>query len=105
MVVSTFACNSMNEDGRLTLLSGIERFIFIAFRLSRAMSNYRSSVYYGITREVYNNRKSAHDVLHLIEEDLKWTHKEDGHFKSSYFKVTYTANFNQEETDSMVGMD
>ena len=86
LVVSTFACNSMNEDGRLTLLSGIERFIFIAFRLSRAMSNYRSSVYYGITREVYNNRKSAHDVLHLIEEDLKWTHKEDGHFKSSYFK-------------------
>ena len=34
LVVSTFACNSMNEDGRLSLLSGIERFILIAFRLS-----------------------------------------------------------------------
>lgn len=86
LVMSSFCSNSVTEKDRIILLSNIERFIFVAFRLSRAMSNYRNSSYFNITRELYNGKKTVSDVINLLNEDLKWTYEENGNFKYSYFK-------------------
>jgi len=86
LVMSSFCSNSVTEDDRITLLKNIERFIFVAFRLSRAMSNYRNSSYFNVTRDLYNGQKSVDDVLKLLEDDLKWTNEENGNYKYSYFK-------------------
>lgn len=86
LVMSSFCSSAVSENDRITLLSNIERFIFIAFRLSRAMSNYRNSSYFNVTRELYNGQKSVVDVINLLNEDLKWTNEENGNYKYSYFK-------------------
>lgn len=86
LLMSAYSTKSISEKDRITLLGSIERFIFIAFRMSRAMSNYRNSSYYNVTRELYKGEKSVSDVLNLLEEDLKWTNEENGNYKYSYFK-------------------
>lgn len=86
LVMSSFCSQTVSEKERITLLTHIERFIFIVFRLSRAMSNYRNSSYYNVTRELYNGHKSVSDVINLLNEDLKWTNGENGNYKYSYFK-------------------
>ena len=84
--MSSFCSRSISSEDRVILLTNIERFIFIAFRMSRAMSNYRNSSYYNITRELYYGKKSVNDVLNLLKEDLDWTKEENGNYKYSYFK-------------------
>ena len=86
LVMAAFSSSSVSENDRITLMTNIERFIFVVFRLSRAMSNYRNSSYFNVTRELYNGQKSVADVLNLLEDDLKWTTEENGNYKYSYFK-------------------
>ena len=86
LVMSSFCSDYVSENDRLKLLSNIERFIFIAFRLSRAMSNFRNSSYYNATRELYNGQKSVVNIIDILNEDLKWTNEENGNYKYSYFK-------------------
>lgn len=86
LIMSSFCSRSISSEDRVILLTNIERFIFIAFRMSRAMSNYRNSSYYNITRELYYGKKSVNDVLNLLKEDLDWTKEENGNYKYSYFK-------------------
>lgn len=86
LIMSSYCSSSVNKNDRICLLENIERFIFIAFRLSRAMSNYRNSSYYNVTRELYKGEKTVSDVLNLLEDDLKWTKEENGNYKYSYFK-------------------
>jgi len=76
LIMSSFCSGSLSSEDRVILLTNIERFIFIAFRMSRAMSNYRNSSYYNITRELYYGKKSVNDVLNLLKEDLDWTKEE-----------------------------
>ena len=86
LVMAAFCSSSVSDNDRITLMTNIERFIFVVFRLSRAMSNYRNSSYFNVTRELYNGQKSVADVLNLLEDDLKWTTEENGNYKYSYFK-------------------
>jgi len=86
LVMSSYCSSAVSGSDRIKLLSNIERFIFIAFRLSRAMSNYRNSSYFNVTRELYNGQKSVADVINLLNEDLYWTNDENGNYKYSYFK-------------------
>jgi len=86
LVMSTYCSKSVSQDDRIMLLKNIERFIFIAFRLSRAMSNYRSSSYYNATRELHRGEKSIHDILEMLKEDLNWSNEENGNYKYSFFK-------------------
>ena len=69
----------------ITLMTNIERFIFIVFRLSRAMSNYRKASYHNVTNDCIMVKNQS-DVLNLLEDDLKWTTEENGNYKYSYFK-------------------
>ncbi len=83
------ACLLRTEQGdvqRLALLSAIERFIFISFRLCRTPSNYRSSAYYRSARSVYKGDVSVEMIIEDLSRDLEWAFEDDGSFDTSYFE-------------------
>jgi uncharacterized protein with ParB-like and HNH nuclease domain len=86
LVMAAFANQKITPEERKSLLKAIERFIFLAFRLSRAMANFRSSVYYNAARELYYGEIKVSEITSSLNEDLKWTHNKDGSFKFSYFR-------------------
>jgi uncharacterized protein with ParB-like and HNH nuclease domain len=83
------ACLLRTEKGepqRLAVLSSIERFIFIAFRLCRSQANYRSSAYYRSSRSVYEGEVSVGSIVEDLNRDLEWAFEDDGSFDTSYFE-------------------
>lgn len=86
LVMSSFYNNQLEIQDRVTLLNAIERFIFIAFRISRAQSNFRNSVYFNAVRELAINQVTIDNLIHSLEWDLKWTKNEDGTLRISPFK-------------------
>ncbi len=86
LVLSTFANEDITEDERIVLFNAIERFIFLAFRVSRAQSNYRNSSYYKAARELYKKEKNISEITLMLNKDLKWTFNDDNTFKHSYFR-------------------
>ena len=85
LIMSSFCNERVVDTDRIKLLEAMERFIFIAFRLSRAQSNYRNSSYYNSTRELFYGNININDIIIMIDNDLKWTNNEDGTYKYSYF--------------------
>jgi uncharacterized protein with ParB-like and HNH nuclease domain len=86
LITAIYANEDFSNQSRVSILDKIERFIFIAYRLSRAQSNYRNSSYYNAARDLYFGDKTIEDVEEMMEEDLKWTKNEDGTYKYSYFR-------------------
>jgi uncharacterized protein with ParB-like and HNH nuclease domain len=86
LVTATFYNASMLEANRINLLNQIERFIFLGFRIQRAQSNYRNSVYYNATRQIANNEITTNELINTLEEDLKWIKEADGSLRISPFK-------------------
>jgi hypothetical protein len=86
LVLASFVQTNIGSEERIKLLTAIERFIFLEFRVSRAMSTYRSSVYYGAARDLYYENQSVSGIIASLEEDSKGLFNRDGSFKSSYFK-------------------
>ena len=56
-----------NETDLVNLFKAIERFIFIAFRIGMARSNYQSTVYYASARDVYNGTSTISEVTQNLE--------------------------------------
>jgi hypothetical protein len=74
------------DSDRILLLNEIERFIFISFRVCRALSNYRSSAYYRAARSIYMSEMSILDVITELNKDLSWVFNDNNVFKMSYFR-------------------
>lgn len=89
LIMALFLRTEKGEPQRLKLLNEIERFIFIAFRLCRAQSNYRSSSYYRLARTLYTSTNVEETLVYITDEmknDLAWAFEEDGTFKTSHFE-------------------
>lgn len=78
---------------RSQILRHIERFIFIAFRMSRLQSNYRSSVYYRAARSIYFGEIDANDVVAELEKDLQPVFVDGGASQVSSFSNTIRQKF------------
>lgn len=50
LVVASYVRSDISVESRIKLFKEIERFIFLAFRVGRAMSTYRKSAYYKLTK-------------------------------------------------------
>ncbi|MGK0269551.1 MAG: hypothetical protein ACI88H_000183 [Cocleimonas sp.] len=89
LIMALFLKTEKGDPQRLHLLNAIERFIFVAFRLCRTQSNYRSSSYYRFARTLYTSENVAETLVIIDKEltqDLAWTLEEDGTFKTSHFE-------------------
>ncbi|MHB1956656.1 MAG: DUF4268 domain-containing protein, partial [Sulfobacillus sp.] len=63
---------------RVRLFKRIERFIFIAFRLSSARANYRSSEFYNAARALDRGEIDFMEIERKLEHDLAYAFNEDG---------------------------
>lgn len=102
LIVSMFMITKVGDNDRLELLNAIERFIFLGFRISRAQSNYKSSQFYNITRElfIYNGRedsekegKSIKEIIKVLNDSLSWIYNTDGTFNHVSFKEYITNQY------------
>jgi uncharacterized protein with ParB-like and HNH nuclease domain len=96
LIMALFLKTEKGAPQRLHLLNAIERFIFVAFRLCRTQSNYRSSSYYRFARTLYTSENVAETLVSINKEltqDLAWTLEEDGTFKTSHFESFINKKF------------
>jgi hypothetical protein len=96
LVLASFVNKEIKSDERNTLLKAIERFIFLEFRVSRAMSTYRNSVYFKAARDLYYGQISISKIIDSLNEDSKGLFNKDGSFKFSYFSDYIYRKFTSE---------
>lgn len=66
-----------NESERIQIFQRIERFIFIAFRIGTARSNYRSSEFYGFARTLDCGEISPNEISNRLDIALKYAFDQD----------------------------
>jgi hypothetical protein len=96
LVSSLFSAKHITTAERVKVLQEIERFIFIAFRICRAQSNYGNSKYYNLARGIYRNELPIESILSALEENTQWTRNENGTLKTTSFLDYLDRKFNSD---------
>lgn len=86
-LIAAMLCRVTSEADRIALYQAVERFIFLAFRLGRSNSNFRSSVFYGLARQLYKGEIESSAILDQIGRDLGWCFREDGSYETQHFSA------------------
>jgi len=87
LIMAMILKNNASDGKRLIVLNEIERFIFVCFRLCRALSNYCSSDYYRAARSIYFGEMSLDQLVESLNENMLWVFEDDKKtFKTSYFE-------------------
>lgn len=73
------------EDDKLKLLTRIERFVFLAFRVGTARSNYRSSEFYKAARDLYRDETAIDEIARKLDTALGYAFNDDGSFRIEEF--------------------
>jgi len=98
LIMASFANENIQIEDRIKLFKAIERFIFINFRMSRAMSNHRSSHYYNAARELYKDKVSIDKLIEQLEWDMDYAFNENGSYKINYFTDYIEKRFSSNQT-------
>lgn len=90
LVTASFLSDEIDSKNRVALFTAIERFIFVAFRLSRSMANYRNSEFYRAARDLRTLALSCKDVVsrlnELVQEEFLETSENS---ENSYFYTQF----------------
>ncbi|NQX38829.1 DUF262 domain-containing protein [Pedobacter steynii] len=93
LVTASFLSKGLDSRKRVELFEAIERFIFIAFRLSRTVSSYRNSEFYRAARQLRNGEIDCVGLINLLNERMSFCfYKNDGDDKK-YFDHGYFRKF------------
>ena len=103
LVMSSFANEKITTDQRVGLFKGIERFIFIAFRLSQTRGNYRDSEFFNASKDLYNGTTSVEKIIKALNERLAFTFNDDGTFKLNSFQEFISNKFKYGSKDGFYG--
>jgi len=93
LVTVSFLLDNIKERQRIKLFKAIERFIFIAFRLSRAFSSYRNSEFYRAARQLRNGELSVNDIVKRLAQRMDYCFYNDEDETIAYFDYTYFQKF------------
>ena len=86
LVVVSFIRKDITSEKRVELFKEIERFIFIAFRLGRALSTYGNSEYYRLTKQLQSGDVSIEQVIDSIRNRVEGWLSPATKFDIQYFK-------------------
>lgn len=103
LVMSAYMKQDIKSEDRIELLKNIERFIFIAFRLSQIKGNYGSSEFYNASRDLYYSKKNIKEVIDILNERLLPIFNEDGTFKLNSFNDFILNKFKYGRKDGFYG--
>jgi hypothetical protein len=84
-----------DETNRLQVLQGIERFIFLAYRVMGARSNYGSSEFYNLARSIQIGEASTVDVTRHLDEALGYAFNDDGSLRVDEFYNSMVKRFRE----------
>jgi hypothetical protein len=84
-LIMTILKQDQSPANRVRLFKKIERFIFIAFRLSSSRANYRSSEFYNAARALDRGEIGFADIEAKLDHDLEYALNEDGSFRIDEF--------------------
>lgn len=73
LVTASFLKDDITSLQRIELLKGIERFIFIAFRLGRAFATYRNSEFYRAARRLRSGEKNIYEIILALEHRMNFS--------------------------------
>ena len=102
LVMSLFK-NESNPDRRVELLNHIERFVFIVFRLCRAVGTYRSSEFYNASREFNKCELSLEQIKERLNERVLRYFHDDETLNSKYFRDYLYERFHNGSRDGFYG--
>ncbi len=103
LVMSSLANKRISSEERVRLFSAIERFIFIAFRLSHQRGNYRSSEFYNASRDLYYGNTDINTIIGTINERLDFAFNDDSTYKSTSFYNFIADKFKYGARDGFYG--
>lgn len=83
------------ESERLEIFARIERFIFIAFRMGSARSNYRSSEFYNLARALDRGETTTAEIGERLDSALGYAFREDGTVRVEEFHNQLFKKFEQ----------
>lgn len=72
LITASFLNDEIDSTQRVKLFKGIERFIFIAFRLKNAFSNYRNSEFYRAARLLREKEWNIDQILDSLNHRLEF---------------------------------
>ena len=101
--MSSFLQKSVTTEQRIALFKAVERFIFIAFRLSQARGNYRNSEFYNASRDLYYSNTTIDEIINKLNERLAFTFNEDGTFKLTSYMDFISNKFKYGSKDGFYG--
>lgn len=77
--------NERNDAERIKVFRHVERFIFLAFRMTSVQSNYRRNVYFNLSRSLDRGEMSLSELGQRLDSDLAYAFNEDGSFRTNDF--------------------
>lgn len=84
-LIMTVLKQDQTPMSRIRLFKKIERFIFVAFRLSSSRANYRSSEFYNAARALDRGEITFEEIEKKLDDDLGYTLNEDATFRIDEF--------------------
>jgi len=70
LVCASFMREDITSEDRVNLFKAIERFIFIAFRIGRALSTYRNAAVYRLTKQLRAGETFIYTVINQLNEKM-----------------------------------
>jgi hypothetical protein len=71
LVVASYLRPDISTESRIKLFKEIERFIFLGFRVGRALASYRNSEYYRLTRQLRNGEVTIDYVCATLRNRIE----------------------------------
>ncbi len=97
LVTASFLNESISSEDRVNLFKGIERFIFIAFRMKSAASTYRNSEFFKAARHLRNGDWTLKYIISLLDTRIQYSfyngEEEETYFDYGYFKKYLEKHF------------
>jgi uncharacterized protein with ParB-like and HNH nuclease domain len=87
LVVASYVRKDIVTESRIKLFKEIERFIFIAFRVGRALSTYRNSEYYRLTKQLRNGDISVDEICNTLKTRIEEGSSPETAFDIQPFKL------------------
>lgn len=84
-----------SESERLLIFNKVERFIFIAFRLGTARSNYRSSEFYNLARVLDRGETTLDEIAERLNAALSYAFYQDGKLRADEFRNVLFKKFKE----------
>jgi hypothetical protein len=93
LLVTAILKNERDEEKRIEIFRSIERFIFIAVRMTWRTSNYGASAFNRTASDLYHGRIGLENLERRMQDSLSFTFNKDDSFRSSNFQAILRGKF------------